>query len=425
MDDQAPGNRLNFPPIGSVLFVTTSTPFSAQAEIFVLDELIKFQAISTNFWVLPARRRERKAEQSAIESGLTGHVVNPALFSFEIAWGALQMLRKRPLAIGRQIGGILRNSGSLRNLINNLLAFPKGLWLAGFVRAKGVQHIHAYWLTHTATIAMIASELAGVTWSATGYRWDILSKNHMRAKFESAIFLRCADELGFRDMSQLQSSFKSDASIAMIRTGVHLPSRDSWSNKPVDARRFVCAGAFVPKKQQELLVRAFAMHLDRHPSARLELIGDGPLRQRVTKIVEELGISASVFFHGTLPLDDLRALLNERPVSVLPSIVTDNSEQEGIPVVLIEAMANGSPVVSTPTGSIGSLVLDQCGLLVEPGSIKSIADGLAMIAAEPHRAEAWADRAYVRLGSEFDGEVCARKLAELIIKASSGSPAKA
>jgi len=409
-----PTNNFNLLKTGSVVFITTSTPFSEQAEIFVLDELITYREVSTNFWVLPARRREREPVPSALESGLIGHVVSPALLSFEIVWGALRVLCRQPRAVVRQVGGILRHSGSKRNLVNNLLSFPKALWLADFVLTYKVEHIHAYWLSHTATIAMVAADLSGVPWSGTGYRWDIESSNHMRAKFASATFLRCADELGRDDMTRLRTIYGTDTKLVMVRTGVHLPSRDSWSHTPVDINWFVCAGTFVPRKQQELLVRAFALHLQRHPTARLELIGDGPLRQRVAQLVQELGIGSAVAFRGTLPLEQLRAILRQRPISVLPSIITDAAEQEGIPVVLIEAMANGSPIVSTPTGSIGALVLEECGLLVEPGIVESLADGLALVAAEPLRAKLWADRAYDRLGAEFDGKVCARRLADLI-----------
>jgi len=407
-------SNINLSPAVRVMFVTTSTPFSEQAEIFVLDELAMFRELSTNFWVLPARRRECMPTSLSVKSGLIEQVVSPALISFKIVWGALRMLRQRPVAVIQQIVGIFRHSGGLRNLVNNLVLFPKALWLAEFVQSNRVEHIHAYWLTHTATMAMIAAELTKISWSATGYRWDIESNNYMQAKYATASFLRCADELGRNDMNRLSKKYGTDTSIFMVRTGVFLPDLDSWFHKPIDTNRFVCAGAFVIRKQQELLVRAFAHHLKRHPGARLELIGDGPLRQRVANVVKELGIESSVVFRGTLPLDQLRALLRERPISVLPSIVTDSAEQEGIPVVLIEAMANGSPIVSTLTGSIGALVLEQCGLLVEPGSVESLATGMALLAAEPDIAAAWAIRAYARLGAEFDGKVCVRQLAELI-----------
>jgi len=77
-------------------------------------------------------------------------------------------------------------------------------------------------------------------------------------------------------------------------------------------------------------------------------------------------------------------------------------------------MANGSPVVSTPTGSIPALVLDGCGLLVEPGSVESLACGLALAASNPAQTDSWAHHAYRRLGDEFDGGECARRLSALI-----------
>jgi len=301
----------------AAVFVTTSTPFSDRAEIFVLDELNALRQISTSFWVVPARRRNSVAEHSAVDSGLIGRVVSPAVFSIDIARGALRTVRRHPLTACRQLWGILRN--------------PKALWLAEFVRSSKARHIHAYWMSHTATMAMVASEISGVSWSATGYRWDLDSANHMRAKFSTAAFLRCADELGLADMNRLRREHDADTHIELIRTGVKIGESENWSSIPVDNNRFVCAGAFVPKKQQELLVRAFALHLVHHPTAVLEFIGDGPLRQRVGDVVNELGIGHSVTFRGTLALDQLRTTLRERPISVLPVSSPKTPNKKGSP----------------------------------------------------------------------------------------------
>ena len=110
----------------------------------------------------------------------------------------------------------------------------------------------------------------------------------------------------------------------------------------------------------------------------------------------------------------LRAFLRERrPIVVLPSIRADDGQEEGIPVVLIEAMANSCPVVSTSTGSIPDLVLEGCGWLVADRDADALREALEDAVTRPEHTAEVVVRARARVAGEFDRDVSAMRLAEL------------
>jgi glycosyltransferase involved in cell wall biosynthesis len=147
----------------------------------------------------------------------------------------------------------------------------------------------------------------------------------------------------------------------------------------------------------------------------LHLFGQGPLLSDVTAAVKVRGLVDQVTFHGVVPLAELRAfLLDRRPVVVLPSITAEDGQQEGIPVVLIEAMAAGCPVVSTRTGSIPSLVLDGCGWLVDGGDSVGLSRAIQSVADDPAATQSVTKAAADRVTGQFELGATAAQLAGLI-----------
>ena len=152
-----------------------------------------------------------------------------------------------------------------------------------------------------------------------------------------------------------------------------------------------------------VLLDAVAIAANTVGTTTIDLFGEGPLDAAIRARVEELGLADIVRFRGYVPLAELQRHFREtRPVCVLPSIRTESGEMEGIPVSLIEAMANGAPVVSTPTGSIADLVVDGTGLLVAPGDPAALAAVLVRLIREQGLAEELAGAARARVESEFD-----------------------
>lgn len=398
-----------------ILVITGRVPYSTTEEAFVQDELETMLRLGTDLLVVPARLQTSGPNQQAVDSGLVGRVVAEKLLAPAVLKGAARILGRRPVKAVRASFRAVQGSGGLRNLMTNVAIIPKALWIAGLAHESRAEHIHSYWLAHTTTAAMIAGEITGIPWSATGFRWDIDARNSLRSKLASASFIRVADELGQRQIAAAIAQLDLTTPSNLVRTGVLVPDAAAWRSSPLTVDHWYCPGAFVEKKGHTFLLDALLEVRRRGRSVHLDLFGDGPLKSHISAKVAEYGLTDAVTFHGVVPLAELRAcMMRHRPVVVLPSIRSSDGQEEGIPVVLIEAMANGCPVVSTTTGSIPTLITPGCGTLVPDEDPEALADALDAICEHPGAAGAAADRAYERVRSEFDRETVAATMLDLM-----------
>jgi glycosyltransferase involved in cell wall biosynthesis len=388
----------------TIAFVTSSVPFSTGEEVFVQDELTAMLAVAPDLVVVPAVLRRPTPNDDSVASGLAERTIAAGLVSPAVLRGAVRTLASRPVRTITLVGRTLARSGSLRNLAVNVASVPKALWLADQLERAEVGHVHAYWLSHTSTIAMIASDLAGITWSASGFRWDVAAANALRAKLSTARFVRVADSLAASELDAASADVPGACPRELIRTGVAVPTVDLGPTAPpVSTAVLCCPGAFVPKKGHDVLLRAVASLVPHRPVLQLHLFGDGPLRAEIQRSIGELGLDDRVTMHGTVPLDELRRFLGEvRPVCVLPSVRAADGQVEGIPVSLVEAMALGAPVVSTRSGSIAELVVPGAGLLVEPGDVDDLARGIAQLVDDEGAARRLASAGHDRVMGEFE-----------------------
>lgn len=398
-----------------LLAITGRVPYSTTEEAFVQDELEAMLVQGVDMIVAPARIQAGTINRQAVRSGLAQRLAAEPLASGRVLATATRVLARRPVMVSKTLVRTLRTSGGRRNFLTNLAMVPKALWLADLAQRSGVSHVHAYWLAHTATAAMIVSELTGIPFSATGYRWDIDAANAMREKISRAAFLRVADELGSAQVAEKIAAQHADTPLHLVRTGVEVPCLAEWAGNQVNATRWCCPGAFVEKKGHVYLVDALAIVRKSGLDIHLDLYGDGPQRQAVQARVVENGLADAVTFHGIVPLDTLRTIMRtQRPIVVLPSIKAGDGQEEGIPVTLVEAMSNGCPVVSTRTGSIPSLVTEGTGWLVDDRDPEAIAAAMTAVAADLGGTEAVTRTAYQRVSSEFDGRVTAHTMARLM-----------
>jgi glycosyltransferase involved in cell wall biosynthesis len=163
---------------------------------------------------------------------------------------------------------------------------------------------------------------------------------------------------------------------------------------PGDAVKFLFLARMVDVKGPLELVRAFARVQEKYPNARLILAGDGPALGDVTRMVSELGLEESAYLPGYVKGDDKVRLLSESDVFVLPT-----RHGEGCPVSLLEAMAAGLAVITTPVGGIPDIIEDgRNGLLIGSTEPEKIAEALERLlrdeefrrmAGETNRREAW------------------------------------
>lgn len=184
--------------------------------------------------------------------------------------------------------------------------------------------------------------------------------------------------------------------------------------RPADAGfRVLFVGRLVERKGVHVLIEAVRLlNLDR--PVRLEIVGDGPLRSRLERQARETGLGPLIRFRGSVSAEELSRAYDECDVFVLPAVVDEKGDTEGLGVVLIEALLHGTPVVASAAGGIPDIVRhDETGLLVPPGSAPALADALRRYRDDPALAanHAAAGQAHVR--DVFSWDAIVARLVEL------------
>ena len=166
---------------------------------------------------------------------------------------------------------------------------------------------------------------------------------------------------------------------------------------------FVQACRLVPKKGLPTALIAFDRFLKAFPKAKFIIAGDGPMRGELTKLVNELGIQSAVTFAGFLSQPELYELYVNAHVFLHPSELPPDSNQEGVPNSMLEAMATGLPVVATNHGGIPEAVTDGInGFLVPERDDKGLADAMVKLVSEPDLWLRFGAAASKQVGNEFE-----------------------
>lgn len=353
--------------------------------------------------------------------GVAGEVFRLGLFSPSTFARAVAAVAMNPAGAARAVAALLRAPYPAKVKLKNLAVLPLGLAVGRQLRRDGVDHVHSYWLSTPATVAFVAAHVARIPWSSTGHLWDIYENNALAAKLPSARFIRAISERGRRDLyASLPAG--AAATIEVVHVGVEVPpapparAADAASAAGAPPFALLCAANLVLKKGHADLLEALAELRDRGVPVHCTIAGDGELRDALQAQAKSLGVDANVTFRGHVAhavlLDEIRA--GRYDAMVLTSLELPGGLMEGIPVALMEAMALGLPVVTTDTGSIGELVDDTCGRIVEQRDVTAIAAAIAELAQDPALRASLARAAHAKVDAEFNVTSVARRLAQLI-----------
>lgn len=165
----------------------------------------------------------------------------------------------------------------------------------------------------------------------------------------------------------------------------------------------VAVGRLVEKKGFPFLIEAIGLLRDRGIDCRCTLVGDGPMRPLLQKQIEDLKLTDRVQLAGVRPLTEVSAFLKGAAVLVAPSIISEGGDRDGLPTILVEGMALGTPCISTQVVGIPELIRDhETGLCVPPNDAKALADAIAEMLGNPTMARLLADNARALIESEYD-----------------------
>lgn len=257
--------------------------------------------------------------------------------------------------------------------------------LARRLRGRGVRHIHCHFAHAPTTVGMYAAMQLGIPFSFTGHANDLFQRRALlKRKLERAAFVNCISAW-HRDL-YAQVCPKNAANYHVVRCGVDV---DAWSVQPPppatgdEGLRLLTVCRLVEKKGVDHLLRALGRFARAGGRFTLNVAGDGPQRTALEAIAQAESISDRVRFIGAVDNERVRGLLSECDAFALPCRDDAAGDRDGIPVVLMEAMACGRPVLSGDLPAIRELVVHgQSGWLVDGHSVEAIGEGLATLAGD-------------------------------------------
>ena len=287
--------------------------------------------------------------------------------------------------------------------------FAEAVVLAHELKRSLVTRLHNHFANSGATVGYLASSLVGVPWSFTMHgisETDYPAGIMLGRKIEAAQFVACVSYFGRAQAMRLVAPDQW-SKLHVVRCG--LPLRDLPRRAAVErCTRFISVGRLSPEKGQAGLLEAFASLCPERPEVELVFVGDGPELDRLRMRARDLKIADRVEFAGRLGERETLEKIASADALVLPSFM------EGLPIVLMEAMAIGTPVIASRVAGIPELVTDgESGLLFTPSNWDELAECMRRLASDGPLRKALADAARAVVEGEFDIERSARLMAGL------------
>jgi len=284
--------------------------------------------------------------------------------------------------------------------------------LATGLRREKVSHIHSQWIHSGGTVAMYGSWLLGKSFSFTGHAADLFRERAaLRDKIQRAEFIICISEF-HRQLFLKNGARPEQLHIAYcgIDTSVFSPKpREDRKGRPV---RILSSGRLVEKKGFEYVIRACKVLKERGLAFECTIAGSGPLEAALRKQITEEGLDGQVTLTGkALKQEDIPAFMNGGDVYVLPCVWASDDDVDGLPQMLMEAMACGLPAISTRLVGIPDLIIhEKTGLLVEPREVEPLADALERLAKDEALCQRLAEEGRRHLLEHFDLATCLEPL---------------
>lgn len=265
-------------------------------------------------------------------------------------------------------------------------------------RKEEVDVIHSHWTLPNGLMGAICSHIQGRKHVITSHGADIvilekLPFRHLLARYifnHTESVTAVSKQIQRRIQNIIPDSNDPDY-IRVLPMGVDLnifapQTFEKLPEKQITKSKYtlLAIGRLVDKKGFTYLIKAFPAILEKYPWTELIICGDGPLRSNLENLAKSLGIAQKVIFKGYVSNSEKVEYLLKSDILILPSIITDSGDTEGLPVVLIEGMATGVTIVATDVGGIGEVVIDGLnGLLVPARNSNAISEKVLELLISP------------------------------------------
>ena len=383
--------------------------FPRLSETFVLNEILGQERLGADVHVFSRRAADDEPRHPQLSELRAPVEVLPERHELD-AWTMLFADEPHPEETFAHVGRLVQLAREWEEpRFARLLA--EALYLLRRTRELGIDHLHTHFATDSATVAMMLHELGGPSYSITAHAKDIyrstVDVRKLDRLFARAAFVVTVCDANARHLAQ-RIAPEAQARVRRLYNGIDLEAFDMAPSEQREEYHVLSVGRLVEKKGFSVLLDALAELKRRNTRVQATIVGDGDEREALERRVVELGLSDSVVLAGAWDQARVREIMNRATVFCLPCLIGEDGNRDALPTVLLEALAVGLPVVSTPVTGIPEIVADgRAGELVPERDARATADALERLLGDGDRRRELARRGRERAQELF----CARRVA--------------
>ncbi len=416
--------------------------FPKISETFIASEIYRLEQLGINLELFVIKPPGETLQHDIVAKIQTKPFYLPVTSSLSetslLSWLRLHLSDFAPNVseiIRRNPPGVLKAAkfafGQAFRARKTAFSFPKKTYLKEFLQAAAIaarisenpeiKHIHAHFAHGATTIAWMAAMMTNLEFSFTAHAKDIYLESLNPAgllsrKMDAAKFVVTCTEANREHLQNLSKTPVHCLYHGLTEDFAELLKEDnSKKHKRNGHLQALAVGRLIEKKGLDTFVEACAILNRRDVNFQAVIVGEsGDNEKKIKHLIATNDLHQKIKLAGAMPQTKLFAEYRRADVFCLPCRILENGDRDGIPNVMVEAMSCGVPVVTTDVSGIPEIITDgENGLLVKPNNPLALADSLEKIYADKYLSKRLARAALQTVREKFDGEVSARKLAEI------------
>ncbi|MEW6169946.1 MAG: glycosyltransferase [Candidatus Omnitrophota bacterium] len=384
--------------------------FPCWSETFILNEIIELKRKGIEVTIFSIRKDLEAfiQEKSKLLIKNTIYPEKPGVFRSFVFWA----VRKPVTLLSIFWLVVSKRYSSSKVLLKNIWCIFVGCYFATIVKKENIKNLHAHFATYPTLVALVISRLTKISYTFTNHAHDIfLEKALLKEKSRDAKAIVAISNYNKQYLDNICQNGVIDKT-HVIHCGLDLAEFVNLNVKHKD-NTILSIGRLTKMKGFEYLIKACNQIKNRLP-VQCRIIGDGPLNDELERLIINLGVRSSVKLKGVTDNSEIKQLLQESAVFIMSSVWDEQDGQDGIPIVLMEAMAAGVPVIGSNISGIPELIQDgQTGLLVEPGNVVDLAKKIELLLNDKDLQARLAKAGRRKVEEEFDIHKSVEKLIEV------------
>ncbi len=350
--------------------------FPAFSETFIIREInqLRQKNVEAEVFSLKTPSPDPAMHENAKQLYQTTNYI-PFIFSSKLLKATLKILFSRPrVIIGLLSKIIISNLDDPITLLKTLAIFPKSILISEKLKNMGITNIHAHWGTIPATSAWIVAAINSSDFTFTTHAWDIFKADNLfEHKIHASKSLITISEFNKKYILNKYKGVDPEE-IKVLYLGIDLNQFNPQKTAKNQPFTILSIGRMVEKKGFHYLLEAVKILKDKNIPIKCQIIYvDGPYNNVIFDICRDLKLDDTVEFHKDIPQEKIVDYYNAADCFALPCVIAEDGDIDGIPTVILEALAMELPVVSTDISGIPEVVIDnETGLVVKPEDPKAL-----------------------------------------------------